>query len=65
MPEVRVTISRRLNEILDKLVETGLFTSKADIMRYATITYLKELKWIGEVEKLLRRNVKQHAHVEA
>ena len=48
MPELRVTITEKFDKILDKLVETGLFPSKADIMRYATINYLKELGWISK-----------------
>jgi len=43
MPEVRVTISEKLDKLLEELVEAGIFPSKADVMRYATISYLKEL----------------------
>ncbi len=46
MPELRVTITEKFDKLLDELVETGLFPSKADIMRYATINYLKEIGWI-------------------
>jgi len=46
MPELRVTITDKMNELLDELVETGLFTSKADLVRFATIAYLRELGWI-------------------
>ena len=48
MPEIRVTITDKMNELLEKLVETGLFTSKADLVRFATVAYLKELGWIKE-----------------
>ena len=41
MPELRVTVSEKFDKLLDQLLETGLFTSKADIMRFATIAYLK------------------------
>lgn len=51
MPELRVTITEKFDKILDELVEAGLFLSKADIMRYATINYLKELGWIGKKSK--------------
>ena len=46
MPEIRVTIPKKMNEMLDRLLETGLFTTKADLIRFATIAYLKELGWI-------------------
>ncbi|MCC6019455.1 MAG: hypothetical protein LM601_10515 [Candidatus Verstraetearchaeota archaeon] len=48
MPEIRVTISEKFDKLLDELLETGLFTSKADIMRFATIQYLKELGFINK-----------------
>jgi Arc/MetJ-type ribon-helix-helix transcriptional regulator len=48
MPEIRVTISEKFDKLLDELLETGLFTSKADIMRFATIAYLKELGFIDK-----------------
>jgi Arc/MetJ-type ribon-helix-helix transcriptional regulator len=50
MPELRVTIPDKMNELLDELVETGLFTSKADLVRFATVAYLKELGWIRKPE---------------
>ena len=46
MPEIRVTVTDKMNALLDRLVETGLFTSKASLMRFATINYLKDLGWI-------------------
>jgi Arc/MetJ-type ribon-helix-helix transcriptional regulator len=51
MPELRVTITEKMDELLNKLVETGLFTSKADLVRFATIAYLKELDWIEKPKK--------------
>lgn len=48
MAELRVTVTEKMDRILDELVDTGLFTSKADLVRYATINYLKE---IGVVER--------------
>ncbi|MEM2169944.1 MAG: hypothetical protein QXS79_06705 [Candidatus Bathyarchaeia archaeon] len=47
MPEIRVTISEKFDKLLDKILETGLFASKADILRFAAIAYLKELGFIG------------------
>lgn len=49
MPELRVTVTEKLNELLEKIVETGLFTSKADLVRFATIAYLKEMGWLPKV----------------
>jgi len=54
MPELRVTITEKFDKILDELVETGLFPSKADIMRHATINYLKELGWIRKENLVLK-----------
>ena len=48
MPELRVSIPEKMNEMLDRLVEIGLFTSKADLVKFATIAYLKELGWIPQ-----------------
>jgi Arc/MetJ-type ribon-helix-helix transcriptional regulator len=47
MPEIRVTVSEKFDKLLEELLETGLFSSKADILRFATIMYLKELGFIG------------------
>jgi Arc/MetJ-type ribon-helix-helix transcriptional regulator len=47
MPELRVTITEKMDRLLSEIVEeTGLFTSKADLVRFATVAYLKELGWI-------------------
>jgi len=51
MPEIRVTIPEKMNELLNRLVETGLFTSKADLVRFATVAYLKDLDWIEKPKK--------------
>ena len=48
MPEIRVTIPEKMNELLNRLVETGLFTSKADLVRFATVAYLKDLGWVDK-----------------
>jgi Arc/MetJ-type ribon-helix-helix transcriptional regulator len=37
MPEIRVTITKKMNKLLEKVVETGLFTSEADLVRFGTI----------------------------
>ena len=41
--EVRVAISGDLNKYLDALVSRGLFTSKAELARFAIIEYLKDM----------------------
>ncbi|MDE2590998.1 MAG: hypothetical protein KGL95_15180 [Patescibacteria group bacterium] len=46
MPELRVTVTEKMDNLLDEIVDTGLFTSKADLMRFAAIAYLQELGWI-------------------
>ncbi|MFB0543795.1 MAG: hypothetical protein ACETVR_03340 [Candidatus Bathyarchaeia archaeon] len=50
MPELRVTITEKLNELLQRIVDRGLFTSKADLVRFATIAYLKEIGWLPKPE---------------
>jgi len=56
MPEVRVTITEKMNKLLDEVVKTGLFTSKADLFRFAVIAFLKDLGLIKELsEKLSER----------
>ena len=46
MPELRVTISKKMDEILKQIVDKGLFLSKADLARFAMIAYLKDLGWV-------------------
>ena len=46
MPELRVTVTEKMNELLNRLVDTGLFSSKADLVRFATVAYLKDLGWV-------------------
>ncbi len=44
MPELRVTISHRMDKLLDRIVdEEGFFTSKADLARFAMVDYLHGL----------------------
>jgi len=43
-------VTDKMNELLDRLVETGLFTSKANLVRFATIAYLKDLGWIEKLK---------------
>ena len=46
MPELRVTVTEKMDDLLDEIVETGLFTSKADLVRFATVAYLKDFGFI-------------------
>ena len=46
MPEIRVTIKKELDELLAEVVEAGMFASKADAMRAATVYFLKDLGWL-------------------
>ncbi|MHB8545689.1 MAG: hypothetical protein ACYDAJ_02860 [Nitrosotalea sp.] len=56
MPEFRVTVTEKMDKILEKLVDTGLFTSKADLMRFAAIAYLQDLGWIeGEIKSAIEK----------
>ncbi len=50
MPEIKITVTDKMNELLDRLVEAGLFISKADLVRFATIAYLKDLGWIEKLK---------------
>lgn len=43
MPELRVTVSEKMDKLLEKVIETGVFTSKADLARFAMIDYLERL----------------------
>ncbi|HVB12302.1 MAG TPA: hypothetical protein VNE86_04155 [Nitrososphaerales archaeon] len=43
MPELRVTVSEKMDKLLEKVVDSGVFTSKADIARFAMIDYLERL----------------------
>ena len=59
MPELQATITEKFDKLLDELVETGLIPSKADIMRYAAINYLKEIGWISKRASSRRSDANQ------
>lgn len=40
MVELRVTIDEKLNKLLDEIVKSGAFLSKAELMRSATIMFI-------------------------
>jgi len=52
MVELRVTVDEKLNKLLDKIVKSGIYQSKAELMRSATIRLLTEMDLIKDhVEK--------------
>ncbi len=54
MPELRVTVTRQLDDLLDLIVESGLFASKADALRAATVYFLKDLGWLEKPTSRLK-----------
>jgi len=55
MPEVRVTINENLDSFLDKIVASGLYPSKAELMRCGMVHLLKDLNLI---QNLINTNKK-------
>jgi Arc/MetJ-type ribon-helix-helix transcriptional regulator len=52
MVELRVTIDEKLNKLLDKIVESGIYKSKAELMRSATVYLLIQMGIVKEhIEK--------------
>ena len=43
MTELRVTIDEKFNKLLDSIVESGLFHSKAELVRSATAYFLLQM----------------------
>ncbi len=48
MVELRVTIDERLNELLDEIVSSGVYQSKAELMRSAAIYLLIQMGVLKE-----------------
>ena len=48
MPELRVTVDEKLNKLLDRIVASGIYNSKAELMRSATIYLLIQMGMIKE-----------------
>ena len=51
VPEVRVTINENLDSFLDKIVASGLYPSKAELMRCGMVHLLKDLNLIKNLIK--------------
>ena len=52
MPELRVTVDEKLNRLLDRIVASGIYNSKAELMRSATIYLLIQMGVLKEhIEK--------------
>jgi len=48
MVELRVTVDEKFNNLLDKVVESGVYQSKAELMRSATIYLLIQMGILKE-----------------
>ena len=48
MVELRVTLDDKLNKLLDEIVASGIYQSKAELMRSATIYLLIQMDVIKE-----------------
>lgn len=46
MAELRVTVRKEMNELLDEIVDAGIFNTKAEAIRAATVYFLMDLGWI-------------------
>ena len=55
MPEIRVTVDEKLNSLLDELVASGLYPSKAELLRCGLVHLLKDL---GLLTNLINTNKK-------
>lgn len=48
MAELRVTVDDGLNELLERIVGSGLYLSKAELMRSAAIYFLMQMGFLKE-----------------
>jgi Arc/MetJ-type ribon-helix-helix transcriptional regulator len=55
MTEIRVTITEKMNDLLEDVVEAGMFASKADAMRAAAVFFLKDLGWLERPKSSSKR----------
>lgn len=54
MPEIRVTVTKELDRLLQEIVEAGMFASKADAMRAAMVYFLKDLGWLERPKRRIQ-----------
>lgn len=52
MPVLRVSIDEKLNKIMNEIVESGVFRSKAHLLRFCLLVYLHD---IGVVEDKVKK----------
>lgn len=57
MTELRVVVDEKFNQLLDDIVRQGLYTSKAELMRSATIYLLMNM---GILKNFLEKNNISH-----
>jgi Arc/MetJ-type ribon-helix-helix transcriptional regulator len=48
MVELRVTVDEQFNKLLDQIVESGVYQSKAELMRSATVYMLIQMGVLKE-----------------
>ncbi len=48
MVELRVTVDDKLNKLLDEIVASGIYQSKAELMRSATVYLLVQMDLIKD-----------------
>ncbi len=48
MVELRVTVDDKLNKLLDEIVAAGIYQSKAELMRSATVYLLLQMDLIKD-----------------
>jgi len=51
--EARFKISKRLDGIIQKTVDEGIFSTKADFYKSATIHYLEELHLLDQLKSAI------------
>jgi len=52
MPEVRVTIDDKMDALLDEIMVSGLYPSKAEFVRCAIVQRRKELGFLPHLKNL-------------
>lgn len=59
MVELRVTIDEKLNELLDEIVSSGIYQSKAEFMRSAAIYLLMDMNLLKDHVKERKGSIKE------